>query len=173
MQRPRDKDFPAGFSSPKFGSALDNANFLKGRLPEKKRRRAWFPANTAVWKKLTVWNLIWPLPFLINNYDNYKNDDLGQNSQEGPERSQVAAYTQDGDFGGRVHGVGGIALVIPGIFADVEALNTEFGVILFVVNEEATRRVVNTLIRKGQPRAKLPSVPVILLCAHIPSFERA
>lgn len=61
----------------------------------------------------------------------------------------MAAYTQDGDFSGRAHRACGIAFINTRIFVDLEVHNTEFGVVLFVGNEEATGRVVNTLMRKG------------------------
>lgn len=68
---------------------------------------------------IIVWDFVWPLPFLINNYDENEDKNFCQDPQEGPERSQVAADTQDGCDGRGADLVGGVALVLAGILVDL------------------------------------------------------
>lgn len=95
---------------------------------------------------LTVRNFIRPLPLLVHNNDHHENDDFSQNSQERPERGQVAAYPEDGDGGVSANGVGGITFVFTRVFCDLEVHDAQLRVVLFADDEEAARGVDNILL---------------------------
>lgn len=97
---------------------------------------------------LTVRDFIGPLSLFINHDDNHQDDDLCQDPQEGPERSQLAADAQGGGPGHVLYLVGRVAGVLSGILADVQVDDNQFRVVLFIGNEETARGIVDVLKTK-------------------------
>lgn len=165
MRQKRGKVYYLACSTVDFWTTdLWGSHILKGSLPEAKRRGLAPLGNTVSWENtLTVRDLIWPLPLLINHNDNNKNYNLRQNPQEGPQRSQVTANTQDGFFSLPANRVGCIAFIHARILIDVQVHYDQFSVVLFIGNEEAASNVFDGL-RKSSKRTKAKTIIVSKCC---------
>lgn len=75
--------------------------------------------NLKLTRPLTVGHLVRPLALLVDDDDYHQDNDLGQNAQEGPERSQVTAHPEDAGHGGGADDVGGVAPVLARVRGDV------------------------------------------------------
>lgn len=95
--------------------------------------------------KLTVSHIIGLLALLVDDDDQYQDDDLGEDTQEGPQGGQVAPDPQDWCHGGGADGVGRVALVLSGVRREVEVNDGQLGVAIPAADEEAARGVVDIL----------------------------
>lgn len=80
-------------------------------------------------KPRTVIDLIWLSPLLVDKDDGHQDDDLGHNTQEGPESSEAAADTQVDLVGGWAKFVGARADVVSHVSFDVQVINGESGIV--------------------------------------------
>lgn len=62
-------------------------------------------------KNLTIDDVIWCLAFLVDDDDNYQDDDFCKHTQERPKRCEVAAYSQYCDLSSVSNDVGCVAFV--------------------------------------------------------------
>lgn len=60
---------------------------------------------------LTINNVIWCLAFLVDNDNDYQDDDFCKHTQERPKWCEVAAYSQYCDLGSVSNDVGCVAFV--------------------------------------------------------------
>lgn len=93
------------------------------------------------------------LTLLIDHDDDDQDDDLGQNPEERPQGGQMAAHPQHRPLLAAAVHVGGVALVLARVQADVQVGDVELGVVVFAADEETPARVVNFLPReKGEKK---------------------
>ena len=97
------------------------------------------------YESLTILNVVRLLALLVDHDDDHQDEDLGQDPQQGPQGGQVAAHPQDGGDGGGSDHVGGVALVLPRVQADVQVVDVQLGVVVLVAHGEAAGRVVDVL----------------------------
>lgn len=94
---------------------------------------------------LTVWNFIRLLAFLVDDNDEYQNNDFSKDAQEGPEGGQVTSHTKHWGHDRGANNISGIALIISRIRHDVKINDWQLCVVVLVADEKAAGGVVNLL----------------------------